>query len=124
MMVPERPQRNLGIVDIAAVRREQPGAEEIVLAKKSGRANAVVLHHVVDLGMGLIEMDGVAQIVFLGEIADGMEQFGRRTLGESGRWKHADAAKFPVPGAEQIVDALHSLVPHLGRELGRFAPCE
>ena len=78
MMVPDfAEQRDVGIVDVPAVRREQPGAEEVVPGEKSGRTKAMVPHHEIDLGATLRQVDRVAEIVFLSEGADGAQQLGR-----------------------------------------------
>ena len=92
-MVP-RPaeQRDVGVVDVAAVRREQPRTEEAVPVEKRRRAEAVVPHHELDFGAALRQVDRVAEIVFLGEGADRLQQFGRRGLGERGGREHADAS--------------------------------
>ena len=78
MMVPRAAeQRDIGIVHVAAVRREQPRAEEAVLVEKRRRTKAVVLHHEIDLGAALGQVDRVSEIVFLSEGADGLQQLGR-----------------------------------------------
>ena len=108
-------QRDLGIVDVPAVRREQPRAEEAVLVEKRRRTKAMVSHHEIDLGVALGQVDRVSEIVFLGEGADGVQQLGRRGLGERGGREHADASLLrAVPRGEQVVDALHALVSQLG----------
>ena len=70
-------QRDIGLVHVAAVRREQPRAEEAGLVEKRRRTNAVVPHHEIDLGAALRQVDRVAEIVFLGEGADGLQQLRR-----------------------------------------------
>ena len=118
-------QRDIAIVDIPAVRREQARAKEAGLVEKRRRTHAVVPHHEVDLGHALRQMNRVSEIVLLGERADGLQQLGRRGLGERRRGKHADASlPRAVPGGKQIVDALQTLVPQPRREPWRFAPGE
>ena len=70
-------QRDLGIVDIPAVRREQPGAEEVVLGEILRRTKAMVSQHVFRLPATLGQVDRISEIVFLSEVADGMQQLGR-----------------------------------------------
>ena len=65
-------QGDLGLVDIPGVCREQPGTKEVVLIKVFRWTDAVVPHHELELGAALIQMDGIADIVFLGEGADGL----------------------------------------------------
>jgi len=97
------------------VRGEQPGAEEAGLVEKRRRTNAMVSHHEIDLGAALGQMDRVSEIVFLGKGADGLQQFGRRGLGERGGREHADASLLrAVPGREQVIDALQALVSQPG----------
>ena len=71
-------QRDIAIVHVPAVRREQPRAEEAVLGEKRRRTNAVVLHHEIDFGAALRQVNRVSEIVFLGEGADRLQQLGRR----------------------------------------------
>jgi hypothetical protein len=100
-------QRDLGIVDVPAVRREQPRAEEAVLVEEGRRTKTMVPHHELDFGVALIQVDRVSQIVLLGEGANRLQKFGRRVLGERCRWEHADASLLrTVPGGEQVIDAL------------------
>ena len=70
----------------------------------------------------LLQVNRVAEVVFLGERADGLQQFGRCGFGERGGREHADASLvLAVPRAEQIVDALQALIAQLRREPRRFA---
>ena len=71
-------QRDVGIVHVAAVRGEQARAEEAVPVEERRGAHAVVLHHEVHLGAALRQVNRVAEVVLLGERADGLQQFGRR----------------------------------------------
>ena len=72
MMVPDlAQQRDLFVVDVAGVRREQPGAEEAVPVQILRRTEAVVHHHELVLGAALVQMDRVAEIVRLGKVANG-----------------------------------------------------
>ena len=115
-------QRDVGVVDVAAVRREQPRAEEAVLGQERHRAHAVVLLHVGDFGPALRQVDGVAEAVLLGEGVHRLQQLGRRVLGQAGGGEDADAAvELAVPGGVQIGDALEAVVAHLGREARRLA---
>ena len=115
-------QRDVGGVDVAAVRREQPRPEESGPSRNAGGRSAVVPHHELDLGDALRQVNGVAEIVLLGEGADRLQQFGRRRLGERGGREHADASLvLAVPRREQIADALHALVAQLRREPRRLA---
>ena len=69
-------QRNIRIIDVPAVRREQPRAEEAVLVQKRRRTKSMVSHHEIDLGNALGQVNRVSEIVFLGERADGVQQLG------------------------------------------------
>ena len=117
-----REQRDVGRVDVAAVRREQPCTEEAVPVEERRRTNAVVPHHEIDLGDALRQMDRVSEVVFVGEGAHRLQQFRRRSLGQRGGREDADASLIlAVPRGEQIVDALHALVAQLRREPRRLA---
>ena len=71
-------QRDIGIVDISAVRGEQPRAEEAVPVEKRRRPKAMVLLHEIDFGDALVQVNRVAEIVLLGKGAHGLQQFRRR----------------------------------------------
>jgi len=62
-------QCDLLVVDVARVRREQPGTEEAVPVQVLGRPDPVVQDHELVLGAALVQMDRVAQVVGLGEVA-------------------------------------------------------
>jgi len=70
-------QRDLGIVDVATVRRKQPGAEEVVLGEILRRAKAMVAQHVLHLPGTLGEVDRVSEIVLLRKVADGVQELRR-----------------------------------------------
>ncbi len=67
--------RDLARVDVPGVRREQSGAEEVVLVEVGRRPNAVIALHELELGTTLVQMDRVADVVRLGEGADGLQEF-------------------------------------------------
>ncbi len=64
-------QRDVGVVDIAAVRGEQARPEKAVLVEKGRRTQAVVPDHEIDFGAALREVNRVAEVVRLGKGADG-----------------------------------------------------
>src|SRR5207249_1726546 len=118
-------QRDLVVVHISAVRGEQPGTEEAVLVEKGRRTETVKPEHEIDLGAALRQVDRVAEIAFLGEGTDGMQQFGRGVLGQRSGGKDADASlSRAMPRAEQIGDAPQSLIAEPGREPRGFASGE
>ena len=67
-------QRDVRIVDVPAMRRKQSRTEKPVPREKCRRAHAVMPLHEIDFGAALRQMDRVAEIVFLGEGADGLQQ--------------------------------------------------
>ena len=72
MMVPDlAEQRDLLVVDVAGVRREQPGAEEAVPVQILRWTEAVVHDHELVLRAALVQMDRVPEIVRLGKVAHG-----------------------------------------------------
>ncbi len=87
-------KRDVSFVHVPAVRREQPGTKEAVLREKRRRTNSMVLHHEIDFGAALRQMDRVSEIVFLGKGANGLEQLGRAQLSQCGGGKHADTTLF------------------------------
>ncbi len=56
---------------------EQPGPEEAMPIQIGGRPNAMVLHHELELGTALVQVDRVSHVVLLGEGSDGLQQRGR-----------------------------------------------
>ena len=108
-------QRDFGIVDVPAVRREQARTEEVVLFEESRRTGAMISQHELDLGAALGQVDRVPQIVLLSKRADGVQELGRRVLRERGRRKHADTSlPCAVPGGEQVLNALQAFVSQPG----------
>jgi hypothetical protein len=69
-------QRDIAVVHVAAMRREEARPEKAVPIEKCRRTDAVVLDHEVDLGAALREVNRVAEIVLVGKRADGPEQLG------------------------------------------------
>ncbi len=70
-------QRDLGIVDVPRVGREQSETQEVVLIQIGRRTNAMEFQHELELGAALVQMNRVSQIVLLGKGADGLQQLGR-----------------------------------------------
>ena len=82
----------------------------------------MVPDHEFDLGAALRQMNGISQIVLVGEGAYRLHQLGRRCFGQRRGRKDADAAIIlAVPGREQIADPLHAFVTPRRREFGRLA---
>ena len=107
-------QRDVALVHVAAVSRKQARTEEAVTIEVRRRAHAMVLHHEVHLGAALRQVDGVAEVVLLGERAHRLQQLRRRGLGQCGGREHADASLvLAVPRREQIVDALQPVIAQL-----------
>ena len=115
MIVPERPSN--AISPSSTYRQcaaNSRGPRKPCLSRNAGGRTPWCLHHEVDLGAALRQVNRVSEIVFLGEGADGLQQLGRRGLGERGGREHADASLIrAVPLAEQVVDALQALVSQL-----------
>ncbi len=85
----------------------------------------MMAHHEIDFGNALGQGNRVSEIVFLGEGTEGLQQLGRRGLGERRGREHADASLvLAVPRGEQVIDAFHALVSQPGREPGGFTPGE
>jgi len=114
-------QRDLGIVDVAAVCGEQPRAEETVAIEERRRAKPVIADHEVHFGVALIEVNRVPEIVLLGECPHGLEKVGRCVLGQRRGREYTDTSLLAVPRGKQIVDALKTLVAQPRGESRRLA---
>ena len=70
-------QRDVVRLDVAAMGSKQPRRKVAMSIEIGGRRHTVMLEHEVHLGAALRQVDGVAQIAFVGKRADRLEQFGR-----------------------------------------------
>ena len=69
-------EHNLFGVDVAGVGGEEPGPKKVVPVKVRRRTKAVVHDHELVLCAALVQVDRVAEVVRLGELAHGPQQFG------------------------------------------------
>ncbi len=100
-------QRDIAIVDVAAVRREEPWAEKAVPGQVGDGAHAVMAPHELHFGSALREVNRGVEVVRLRKRQHRLQELWRRGLGKSRRRKHADAALvLAVPRREELGDAL------------------
>ncbi len=69
-------QRDVGLVDVAAVRRKQPRAEEAVPIEKRRRPQPMMAHHEIHFGAALRQVNRVTDVVLLGESPQRLQQLG------------------------------------------------